>query len=298
MWMKSITALILLAAFQAGPLAEPGRQSAGAARTKAEGEAPGRVPDTGSTAIEGLFDVGGHKLYLKCEGSGSPTVVYLHGIIVTRGGSQSSGLVPGYLRNRARICIYDRANVGFSDKVIGPLTGNDAVKDLHRLLAAARVRGPYVLLTGSFGGLIAVMYAATYPEDVTGMVLLDASLPDDVIKIDERFLPKDARIQPGDWKRNIEQMDVLTTYQQAHAMQPSETKIPLTYIATTRLDLAPTWPVEQMTAAIRAEQRAFVNRFSPGRLLILRDVPHFMEPAIPQTIADEVKRVIAACRTK
>jgi pimeloyl-ACP methyl ester carboxylesterase len=255
-------------------------------------------PDTASTAVEGLFDVEGHKLYLKCEGRGSPTVVYLHGSIVSRGGSQSSGLIPGYLRDHARVCIYDRANVGLSDPVPGPLTGNDAVRDLHRLLSAAHVRGPYVLLGASFGGLIAVMYAATYPEDITGMVLLDAGLPDDVIKIDERFLPADARMQPGDWKHNIEQIDSLTTYRQAHAMQRRETNIPLTYIGTTRLDLDPSWPVEQMTAAIRAEQRAFVHRFSPGRLLILRDVPHFMERAIPQTVADEVKRVIAAASTR
>jgi hypothetical protein len=226
------------------------------------------------------------------------TVVYLHGRIVSRGGSQNSGLIPGYLRDRARVCIYDRANVGLSDPVPGPRTGNDAVRDLHRLLSAAHVRGPYVLLGASFGGLIAVMYAATYPEDITGMVLLDASLPDDVIKIDERFLPPDARMQPGDWKHNIEQIDSLTTYRQAHAMQRRKTNIPLTYIGTTRLDLDLSWPVEQMTAAIRAEQRAFVHRFSPGRLLILRDVPHFMERAIPQTVADEVKRVIAAASTR
>jgi len=249
--------------------------------------------DTASAALEGVFDVGGHKLYLKCEGTGSPTVVYLHGLIVTRGGSQSSGLIPGYLRDLVRVCVYDRANVGFSDTVPGPITGQDAVKDLHQLLEAANVRGPYVLLGGSFGGLIAVMYAATYPEDVTGMVLLDASLPDDVINIDERFLPLEARMKADDWKRNREQMDLLTTFRQAHAIQRVGTKIPLTYIATTTVDLDPSWPVEQMTTAIRANQRAFVDSFTPGRLLLLKDVPHFMERAIPQTVADEVGRVIA-----
>jgi pimeloyl-ACP methyl ester carboxylesterase len=111
---------------------------------------------------------------------------------VTRGGS--SGLIPGYLRDRAQVCIYDRTNVGFSDPLPGPLSGNDAVRDLHRLLSAAHIRGPYVLLGRSFGGLIAVMYAATYPEDVSGIVLLDAPLPDDVINIDEpRGRPRPGR---------------------------------------------------------------------------------------------------------
>ena len=255
--------------------------------------------DTTPSAQEGLFDVGGHKLYLKCEGSGSSTVVFLHGFVETSGagGSQNAGLVPSFLRDYARVCVYDRANVGRSGSLPGPLTGKASVEDLHRLLAAAHIPGPYVLVGGSFGGLIAVMYAATYPEDVAGMVLLDASLPDDVIKIDNRFLPRDARYTFDDWKRNTEQLDRGATYRQAHALQGRVPNIPLTYIGTTRIKLDPSWPVEQMTAAIRAEQRAFVGRFSRGRLILL-DVPHFMEPVIPGTIADEIKRVIAAAKSK
>ena len=296
---RTVGSLVWLVIFGAGicALASCGRSGSRHAGAAPAPSTAGR-PNSDSDAMEGLFDVGGHKLYIKCEGSGSPAVVYLHGIIVTRGGSQSSGLIPGFLRDRARVCIYDRANVGFSDAVPGPITGKDAVSDLHKLLDAAHVRGPYVLLGSSFGGLIAVMYAATYPENVTGMVLLDASLPDDVIRIDERFVPERERLQPDDWKRNIEQLDMLTTYRQAHAMALVRTNIPLTYIATTRFELDPSWPVEQMSAAIRAEQHAFVGRFPLGRLLVLRDVPHFMERAIPRTVADEVTRVLAAANTR
>ena len=252
----------------------------------------------GPTGLEGVFDVGGHKLYLRCEGRGAPTVVYLHGLIVTRGGSQNSGLIPGYLRDQAQVCIYDRANVGFSDPLPGPLTGKDAVHDLHRLLDAAHVRGPYVLLAGSFGGLVAVMYAATYPRDVAGMVLNDASLPEDVVAVDERFVPERQRLQPDDWKHNVEQMDLRSTYEQARAMPISRTDIPLTYIATDQYDFDPAWPVVQMAAAVRAEQHAFVAQFPRGRLLELSGVPHFMERAIPRTVADEVMRMLAVVRAK
>jgi pimeloyl-ACP methyl ester carboxylesterase len=253
--------------------------------------------DTTPSTQEGLFDVGGHKLYLKCEGRGSPTVVYLHGLSETPagGGSQNAGLVPSLLRDHVQVCVYDRANVGHSGSLPGPLTGKASVADLHHLLAAAHKPGPYVLVGGSFGGLIAIMYAATHPEDVVGMVLLDASLPDDVIKIDNRFLPRDARYRPDDWKRNTEQIDRGATYRQARAMQGRVPNIPLTYIASSRIKLDPSWPVEQMKAAIRAEQDAFVNRFPRGRLIRL-DVPHFMEPAIPDTIADEIRRVIATTK--
>ncbi len=249
----------------------------------------------GST-IDDSFDVGGHKLHLQCQGSGSPTVVYLHGFISdpSGGGAQNSGDIPGLLAEHRRVCIYDRANVGLSDSVDGPLTGKDSVHDLRALLAAAKVPGPYVLLGASFGGLIADMYASTYPDDVVGMVLLDASLPQDT-NIDDRFVPKAERLQPDEWKTTTEQINQLKTYHQAQAIEGNEPKVPVTYIGTTQVDLPPSFPVKAMSAAIRAGQRAFVDRFSPGRLILL-DVPHYMEPVIPERIAQEVERVIKAGR--
>ena len=81
------------------------------------------------------------------------------------------------LRDEHRICVYDRANVDRSDDVPGLRTGESSVTDLHRLLDAAGVEPPYVLLGASFGGLISYSYAATYPDEVVGMVLLDAQIP-------------------------------------------------------------------------------------------------------------------------
>jgi pimeloyl-ACP methyl ester carboxylesterase len=96
---------------------------------------PETSPAKATSAAGRRFDVGDHELYLKCEGSGSPTVVYLHGFIAdpTGGGSQNADRIPSLLRDRSRVCIYDRANVGRSGKVAGRLTGADAIRDLHRL---------------------------------------------------------------------------------------------------------------------------------------------------------------------
>lgn len=243
-------------------------------------------PSTGSVSL----DVGGHKLSMTCQGDGSPTVVYLHGM----GGSKASaGTIPQLLADKQRVCAYDRPNgMGVSDPVDGPLTGNDSVRDLHALLAAADVRGPYVLLGASFGGLIADMYAATYPEDVTGMVLLDSPLPD-TFKYELRYIPPADRPKPDDWKESPERMDELTTFRQAQALQGNEPKIPVTYLAAKRVELPPSYPRKEITAAERKLQRDFLARFSRGRLLLV-DSPHFMEPAIPERIARETERVIAA----
>ena len=65
------------------------------------------------------------------------------------------------------------------------------------------------------------------------------------------------------------------------------------YLAADPPDLPPTWSVERLTVAIRRIQRQYVGRFSPGRLVPVA-TPHYMEPLIPERIAREVERVIAA----
>ena len=129
-----------------------------------------------ATLLAGMFDVGGHSLYMECSGTGSPTVVYLHGI----GGDRLNGAaLLNQFSGRVRVCIYDRPNMGKSGHVEGVQTGAKAAKDLAALLTAAGIPPPYVLVAESFGGLIALIYAAAHPKDVAGMVFVDARLPSD-----------------------------------------------------------------------------------------------------------------------
>jgi alpha/beta hydrolase family protein len=121
-------------------------------------------------------------------------VVYLHGHSQKPGDASgsSAGALPSLVSGKGhRFCGYDRANTGSSDKVPGPLTGKTTLADLHRLLQAAQIKPPYVLLGASFGGLFAYMYAVTSPKEVAGMALLDASFPEELDL--ERFFPKDER---------------------------------------------------------------------------------------------------------
>lgn len=249
------------------------------------------APSDGEAGTADLIDVRGHKIFMTCRGSGSPTIVYLHG---ADGRASGADLIAEKLGDRHRFCAYDRPNaMGVSDGIDGPLTGKDGVADMHALLAAADVPGPYVLLGASRGGLLADMYAATYPDDVVGMVLLDALLPNDLIT-EFRYIPKAQReLKPNIWKQDPEQYDLLTTYRQARALQGNEPSIPVTYIGVKRFNEFPrSWPRKLISAETRKNQRAFVDRFSPGRLTIV-DTPHQMEPVVPGRIAREVKRVIA-----
>jgi pimeloyl-ACP methyl ester carboxylesterase len=241
--------------------------------------------------IEGRFDVGDHKLYMRCEGSGSPTVIYLHGFIEQPpGGASSAGEIPSMLRGEHRICVYDRANVGKSDDVPGLRTGESSVRDLHRLLEEAEVEPPYVLLGASFGGLIADAYAATHPEEVVGMVLLDAEFPE-VITL-EHYWPKEERLKYEDWSYSEEKIDQYDVYKYALQVTGKERDMPLTYLLATPLgegwEGPPGWQ-----AAVLDELDEYVESFSPGALKKVES-PHYMEQAVPERIAKEVEMLIAS----
>ena len=120
--------------------------------------------------------------------------------------------------------------MGRSDRVSGRHTGADSVNDLHALLETAGVPGPYLLVGFSFGGLLAIMYGATYPDQVMGMVSLDGSLPtDDEV---DQLIPKDERDQVmAEQDRNQESVDVYRTVDEASRWSPRS-----------RMCRSPTWP--------------------------------------------------------
>jgi pimeloyl-ACP methyl ester carboxylesterase len=118
-----------------------------------------------------LVDVGGYRLHIHCTGSGSPTVV------VEAGWGDSSaawGWVQPEVAKTTRICTYDRAGMGWSEASPQPRTAREFAKELHTLLANAKETGPYVLVGHSMGGFTILVYAHDYPEEVSGLVLVDA----------------------------------------------------------------------------------------------------------------------------
>ncbi len=148
----------------------------------------GRDLELGRGGFAGLVGIGGgRRIYLECHGRGRPTVVLEAGLrsrsdfwIERTDETRGVTVVPGVAKF-TRVCIYDRPGTTLgtsefsrSDPVPMPRTARDAVADLHALLRAARVPGPYVLGGHSTGGLIARLYAAIYPREVAGMVLVDA----------------------------------------------------------------------------------------------------------------------------
>ena len=130
-----------------------------------------------------LLDVGGYKLHINCIGQGSPTV-----ILDAAGGNSSAswGLVQPDLARSTRVCAYDRAGMGWSERGPLPRDLKQHAGELHALLSGAGIEGPYVMVGHSYGGRVALVYAKEYPSEVVGIALVDPGKLDD----DSRFPPE------------------------------------------------------------------------------------------------------------
>ena len=127
-----------------------------------------------------LIDVAGTRLHLYCRGHGAPRVILDTGL----GGVSLEWLpVVERVAHFAEVCVYDRAGYGWSDMGQFPRTTTHEVDELHALLINAGLRGPFILVGHSFGGYNAQLFARRYPPLTAGLVLIDASHPEQV----ERF---------------------------------------------------------------------------------------------------------------
>jgi pimeloyl-ACP methyl ester carboxylesterase len=121
-----------------------------------------------------LVDLGTHRLHVLESGTGSPTIVLEAGLMSTV--LSWSGL-QRELARRYRVVSYDRAGLGWSDLGPMPRTADRIVDELHAMLERAAIPPPYVLVGHSFGGLTMPLFAARFPEEVAGMVLVDPVAP-------------------------------------------------------------------------------------------------------------------------
>src|ERR671916_1658817 len=119
-----------------------------------------------------MVDVGGYSLHINCVGQGSPTVVLDAG---SGGFSAQWVRVQREVSDTTRVCAYDRAGMGWSEMGPEPRDAKQISGELHALLNGADIEGPYVLVGHSFGGLYMQTYAARYPDEVAGVVLVDSS---------------------------------------------------------------------------------------------------------------------------
>jgi pimeloyl-ACP methyl ester carboxylesterase len=134
-----------------------------------------------------MIDIGGRRLHLLRRGEGAPTVVLESG--GAGGSSTQDWPVLGRVARFTRALSYDRAGLGWSDPAPAPRTFDGMAGDLDALLSAAGEPPPFVLVGGSFGGLLVQVYSRRFPSKVAGVVILDAPDPAKYVPTMRRMLP-------------------------------------------------------------------------------------------------------------
>jgi len=244
-------------------------------------------------AIDRVVNVDGERgLYLRCSGTGSPTVVM-------EGGDEDTSASYAFAERRlaavTRTCVYDRANLGRSDAAPGPRGFTDLVEDLDRLLANADVPEPYVLVGTSGGGYIVAGYAFAHPTQIAGMAFIDVPTP---------FRdPPPPIVEETQWKHpsNIERRDYLQVEKDAWAARKEVGDIPITIVSNAYSDAeieAATFPSERrgMRTNVQDQRGCWFSALGPSRKIV--HTGHAVEEADPELVINVILGVIKAARNQ
>ena len=241
------------------------------------------------TQPHGVVEVDGDRgLYVRCSGSGSPTVVLEGGDGDT---SDSYAFAEEAVAAETRTCVYDRAGLGRSDPPPGPVGLDEIVGDLEALFDKAPIAGPYVLVGTSGGGYITAGYAAEHPDRVAGMVFVEVPAPfrdppQEIVEVTRPSHPE-----------NTERRDYLQVERDAWAARRRIGDIPVTVISNrySPAEIAEAeFPSERRGMRRNvAEQRGWLV-LSPRAEQAVVTTGHAVEEEDPDLVMDAILDVVRA----
>jgi len=254
------------------------------------------IPVGAAPSDEGVefVDVDGRKLALRCQGEGSPTVILEAGLTA---GALTWEAVQSEVTEFARVCSYDRANLGLSDPAEGPRTAQDAVDDLASLLTNAHLPAPYILVGASFGGHIVRLFAAQHPGEVAGIVLVDASHEDQEERMEEVLTPSQLKALNLSASRNIEQMDLAASDVQVRQSGPLPIVSLVVISAARNKPVPPGFPAKDLNRVWRQLQKDLTKLSANSVQLFARKSEHDIAIDEPELVVEGIHLAFNAFRS-
>jgi pimeloyl-ACP methyl ester carboxylesterase len=242
---------------------------------------------------------GDETLACSVSGGGAPTLVLLNG---SGGTHEAWARLHAGLAGLGTVVAYDRPGVGRSPAPVRPQTGAAVVETLRRLLAQLEVPRPYVLVAHSFGGLHAQLFARLHPGEIGGVVLLDATAPEDVLLLPAhrgalaRALDATSRalsfLRSGDPDHEVSR-ERETVAQLAAA--PPFPPVPLHVVSGGKRP--PAWLLPPVAFRLRQAHQEGLARLSPlARHTVAPGSGHFPHLTEPDVVLAAVADVVAQVR--
>lgn len=274
------------------------------------GAAPAHAIDLDLMTPPGRYvSVETHRLHYYCVGDGTPTVVIDGGI-----GSAAVEwrAIQTALSGRTRVCSYDRAGYGWSDPGPAPRSTSRVVKEMRQMLHEAKVSPPYLLVGHSFGGFNVRYFAANFPDEVLGLLLLESSHPATAMARDKNGVAgrNPFPAQTGDAKRAesddfavagylnsrrkaiFAQMDEISSFaRSAREVEaaPALANIPITVVAR---DPALGFPDPAEESSWQRGQRELATLSPQGRFVTAEGSGHEIHANRPDVVVAEISALL------
>jgi pimeloyl-ACP methyl ester carboxylesterase len=246
----------------------------------------------------GLVDIGEYALFIDCQGEGSPTVILDAGMGMD--GRTWLHVQPKIARF-TRVCSYDRAGLGGSDpSPVKPHTAQVMADELYALLTQTGIEGPYVLVAHSFAGYVDRLFAASYPEMVVGMVLVDTPHEDQGYGTTlDAYGPEDAAwdnregVTVAEW--DASRAEVRAT-RSADDETPELGDRPLVVLSVSAPIFAGEDTTEEQVARWEELQADLSTLSSNSSSIRVADSGHLVQNDQPNVVIDAVRQVVEAVR--
>ena len=222
--------------------------------------------------------------------SAKATVVFENGSRATLAGWDK---VLDGVKNSATVFAYNRPGYANSEATSAPRDGATIVEQLRATLKRKGLQPPYVLVGHSLGGLYMQLFARRYPEEVKGLVLVDALYPR-VVKRPQEF-PLYTRA--GKWlffSRTVrDEIDSIWETGEMVAALPRIDDKPIIRLVNKPVS-ATAIAVDFGAFNFDDETRAFVRGMYPKAKTVVADASHQMQVTHPEIVAAAIREILAA----
>jgi pimeloyl-ACP methyl ester carboxylesterase len=240
--------------------------------------------------IDELVTIGAGRMHIRCTGTGDTTVLLIAGW--DEGSEAWTGIEPS-IADHARVCSYDRFGTGTSDEPPTTQTFETQAADLDELLQESGESGPFVVVGHSFGGAEAVTFASTHPDEVDGLMLVDASpatWPDAVCSV-PAYASGCALMR--DPTKDGEQLDVFPAFEQVAAITTLG-GIPMTVLTAAHRSSEGLTPAEhaRLDAIWSNGMERWAQLSTASKVITVEHTGHAIQDDQPMIVLTELRQLL------